>query len=138
MVAAGRYVEYGVKRSCLTRRGKHSGSAALKLANFGGDGIAGGVLQARIEISACFQIEKSAHILTCVIFKGRALNYRYLPRLAVTGSVAALHANGISVQGNHSKLKILQAFILSILFISFSSRFSDKKYSSSFSGDHIG
>ena len=127
MVAAGGNVKHGVKRSRLTGRGKHSGGAALKLANFGGDGIAGGILQARIEISACLQIEKLAHILARVIFKGRALNYGYLPRLAVTRSVAALHANGISVQGNHSKLKILQAFILSILFISFSSRSNDKR-----------
>ena len=105
MVAAGGNVKHGVKRSRLTGRGKHSGGAALKLTNFGGDGIAGGVLQARIEISACLQIEKLAHILTCVIFKGCALNYRYLPRFAVTRSVSALYANGISVHKNHPEMK---------------------------------
>ena len=105
MVAAGRNVEHGVKRSRLTGRGKHCSRAALKLAYFSGYTVAGGVLQARIEISACFQIEKPAHILACIIFKGCALNYRYLPRLAVTRSVSALYANGISVHKNHPEMK---------------------------------
>ena len=104
MVAAGGDVEYCVKGRRLTRRGKHCGGAALQLADFSRHGITGGILQAGVKISARLQIKKLAHILACGVFKGGALDYRYLSRLTVTGGITALNANGIPVPIIHMKI----------------------------------
>ena len=52
MIAAGSKVEDGKEGSRLPRRGKHSRRTALQLADFSRDGIAGGVLQTGVEITA--------------------------------------------------------------------------------------
>ena len=92
VVAAGGNVENGIEVCRLTRGGQHCGSSALKLADPGGNGVAGGVLKSGVEVARCLKVKELAHILTGAVFKGSALNDRYLSGLSVTGSISALNA----------------------------------------------
>ena len=92
MVAAGGDVEHAVKARGLAGGSQHGGRTAFKRADFCGYGVARRVLQARIEVAFGFKVEQLSHGLAGVILKGRALNDRDLPRLAVFWRVAALYA----------------------------------------------
>src|SRR5699024_3670462 len=53
----------------LAGAGQHTGGTAFQFGDFGGDGVAGGVLQTGIEITAGFQIKQLAHFVGTVIFE---------------------------------------------------------------------
>ena len=80
---------------CLAGTGQHTGGAALQFGNLGGDGIAGGVLQAGIKITAGLQVKQLAHIVGAIIFESGALHNGNLAGFAVAGGIAALYAQGI-------------------------------------------
>ena len=98
MVAAARDVEHRIEVGCLAAAGEHGGGAALQLADLGRHMVAGGVLQAAVEIAGCLQVKQLAHILAGVVFKGRALDDGDLAGLAVAGGVSALDAFGIETK----------------------------------------
>ena len=98
VVAGGGDVEHGKEAGRLTRRGQHGRRAAFEFADLGRDGIAGGVLQAGIEIAAGFQVKQLAHIAAGSVFEGRALDDRDLTRFAVAGRIATLDAFGFDIQ----------------------------------------
>ena len=86
----------------LTAGGEHGGSAALQLADLFGYHIAGGVLQAGVEIAVGLQVEQLAHVLAGSVLEGGGLDDGDLAGLAVAGGVAALHADGITVHTTYS------------------------------------
>ena len=88
-------VEQGKEVGCLAGTGQHTGGAALQFGNLGGDGIAGGVLQAGIKITAGLQVKQLAHIVGAIIFESGALHNGNLAGFAVAGGIAALYAQGI-------------------------------------------
>ena len=88
-------VEQGKEVGCLAGTGQHTGGAALQFGNLGGDGIAGGVLQAGIKITAGLQVKQFAHIVGAIIFESGALHNGNLAGFAVAGGIAALYAQGI-------------------------------------------
>ena len=87
-------VEHREEVRSLTRRSQHCGGTALKLGYLSGNGVVRGVLKAGVEVSAGFKVEQLAHVLTGGVLEGGALDYRHLPRFAVSGSVASLDAFG--------------------------------------------
>ena len=95
MVARVADVEQGKEVGCLAGTGQHTGGAALQFGNLGGDGIAGGVLQAGIKITAGLQVKQLAHIVGAIIFESGALHNGNLAGFAVAGGIAALYAQGI-------------------------------------------
>ena len=82
----------------LAGRSEHSGGAALQLGDLGGHIVAGGVLQAGVEIAAGLQVKELAHILGGSIFEGSALNNGDLAGLAAFGAVACLDGQGFHTQ----------------------------------------
>ena len=86
----------------LSAGGKHSGGAAFQLADLFGYHVAGGVLQAGIEIAVCLQIEQLAHVLAGSVLEGGGLDDGDLTGFAVAGGVAALHTDGITVHTTYS------------------------------------
>ena len=92
MVAAVCNIKDSVEICRLSGGGQHRCRAAFQLADFSRHQIAGGILQAGIEIAACFQIKELAHILAGVVFIGCALVDGDLSGFAVAGGVAALYA----------------------------------------------
>ena len=95
-------IEQGKEVCGLSAGGKHSGSAAFQLADLFGYHVAGGVLQAGIEIAVCLQIEQLAHVLAGSVLEGGGLDDGDLTGLAVAGGVAALHTDGITVHTTYS------------------------------------
>ena len=72
----------------------HRTDPAFKLGYLGGHAVAGGILQARVEISFLLEVEQHSHLLARIILEGRALDYGQNPGFSVPGLPAALHANG--------------------------------------------
>ena len=95
-------IEQGKEVCSLSAGGKHSGGAAFQLADLFGYHVAGGVLQAGIEIAVCLQIEQLAHVLAGSVLEGGGLDDGDLTGLAVAGGVAALHTDGITVHTTYS------------------------------------
>ena len=93
-------VEQGEEVGRLAAGRQHGGSAALQLADLLCDDIAGGVLQAGVEIAVGLQVKQLPHILAGGIFKGSGLDNGDLAGLAVAGRIAALHADGITIHCN--------------------------------------
>ncbi len=98
MITAGGDVEHGVEVGCLAGTGQHSGAAAFHGCDLGGYHVAGGILQARVEIAGGFQVKKLAHILAGCVLKSSALDDGHLPGLAVAGGVACLDGQGFHVK----------------------------------------
>ena len=94
VVARAGNVEHGEKVRGLARRGKHAGRAAFKLGDFGGHRVVRGILQTRVEVARFLQVEQAAHVLARVKLPGGGLVDGQLARLAIAGTVAALHASG--------------------------------------------
>ena len=94
VVAAGGDVEHGIEVGGLPGGGEHGGSAALQLGDLFGDLVAGGVLQAAVEIALSLQVKELAHLLAGVVFKGSGLDDGDLAGLAGARAVAALNAEG--------------------------------------------
>ena len=86
----------------LTAGGEHGGSAAFQLTDLLGHQVAGGVLQAGIEVAVGFQVEQLAHILAGGILEGSGLDNGDLAGFAVAGGVTALHADGITIHTTYS------------------------------------
>ncbi len=99
-------VEDGVEVGSLAGGGEHRGGAALQGADPGGDGVAGRVLQAGVEIAFGLQVEELAHVLAGVVFEGRALDDRDLAGFAVLRAVAALYADGFDSGHGHASFLI--------------------------------
>ena len=87
-------VEHGVEIGRLAGTGQHGGGAALQGADLRGDGIAGRVLQAGIEIAGGFQVKEFAHILAGIVLEGGGLDDRDLAGFSVLRRVAALDTDG--------------------------------------------
>ena len=100
MVACLADVEQGEEVGRLAAGRQHGGSAALQLTDLLCDDIAGGVLQAGVEIAVGLQVKQLSHILAGGIFKGSGLDNGDLAGLAVAGRIAALHADGITIHCN--------------------------------------
>ena len=94
VVAAARDVEHGEEVSRLARRREHGRRAALQLGDLRRHGVVRGVGEARVEIAGLLEVEQAAHVLARVEFPGGGLVDGNLARLAVAGTVAALHAGG--------------------------------------------
>ena len=109
MVPAAGNIKHGVEVGRLAGGKQHSRRAALQGADFGGDGVVGGVLQAGIEITAGLQIEQSAHILAGFVAEGGGLDDGEVPRLSVAGAVARVEAVGCHLIAAHG------AFLLSFI-----------------------
>ena len=104
VVTAAGNVEHRHKICRLSGTGEHGGSAALQSADFGGDGVTGGVCQTGIEIALGFQIKKLSHILGGVIFERGTLDDGDLTRFAVFGRITGLNAQCFGTQlGIHEK-----------------------------------
>ena len=85
-------VEHRIKARRLTARSEHAGHTAFERGNLRSSRIAGGVLQARIEIARLLQVEEAAHLFSAFIFERGALINRQLTRFAVLGRPTRLHA----------------------------------------------
>ena len=87
-------VEHGVEVGRLPRGGQDGPHAPFQPCDFVGHGVAGGVLQAGIEIARVFQVEEPGHLVAVVVFEGGALVDGEHARLAVLRGPSALHADG--------------------------------------------
>ena len=94
VIARTRDVEHGEEVRSLPRRREHGRRAALELGDLGRHGVVGGILQARVEVPGLLEVEQAAHVLARVELPGGGLVDGQLARLAVAGTVAALHASG--------------------------------------------
>src|SRR5699024_9909926 len=90
-------VEQGQAVGGLPAGGQHGGGATVQGGDLAGHGVAGGVLQAGVEVAVGLQVEQLAHVLAGVVLEGGGLDDGDLAGLAVAGGVAALHADGIAV-----------------------------------------
>ena len=88
-------VEQRKEVGCLAGAGQHAGGAALQLGDFGRHRVAGGVLQAGIEVAAGLQVEQLAHLVGTVILERGALHNGNLARFAVSRVISALHTQGV-------------------------------------------
>ncbi len=95
MVAAAADIEQCIEIGCLTAAGQHACSAALQLCNFRRHIVIGRILKSGVEIPACLQIEKPAHILTGIILESGALNNGNLAGLTVSRRISALYTNTV-------------------------------------------
>jgi len=95
MVSAGAYIKKREEISRLSGGSQHRGDSTLQGRDTGSHGVAGGIGQAGIEITAVFQVEKTAHLVRRLIFESRALYDGKLTRLAALGGVACMEAEGI-------------------------------------------
>jgi len=95
-------VEQREEVGSLTAGRQHGGGAVFQLADLFRHEIAGGILQAGIEIAVGFQIEQLAHVLTGGILEGGGLDDGDLAGFAVAGGVTALHADGIAIHTTYS------------------------------------
>ena len=93
-------IEEGEEVGGLSRCREHGGHTALKCGDLGGNVIVRGVLQSRIEIAACFEVEELAHFHTGVVFIGRALHDGHHARLTVFRRIACLDAKCINCHKN--------------------------------------
>ena len=94
VVARAGKVEHGEEIRRLARRREHARRAPFELGDLRGHGVVRGVREARVEIAGLFQVEQAAHVLARVELPGGGLVDGNLARLAVAGTVAALHAGG--------------------------------------------
>ena len=92
MVSCAGDVQAGKQVGGLAGGGEDGAHAAFQGAKLRRHGIYRGVLQAGIEVPGLFQVEQAAHLVRCLIFKGRALDNGKLPRLALLGAVAGMYA----------------------------------------------
>ena len=95
-------VEQGEEVRGLAAAGEHGGGAALQLADLLGHQVAGGILQAGIEVTVSFQVEQLAHVLAGGVLEGGGLDDGDLAGFAVAGGVTALHADGITIHTTYS------------------------------------
>ena len=84
----------------LTAGRQHGGGAAFQLADLFRHHIAGGVLQAGVEVAVGLEVEQPAHVLAGSVLERSGLDDGDLAGFAVAGGVAALHADGITVHCN--------------------------------------
>ena len=73
------------------RAREHRGSAALHLADLGGNQVARRILQTAIEVARLLQIKKLAHVLGRVVLPRGGLVDRHLTRLRITRAITALN-----------------------------------------------
>ena len=98
MVATRADIEHGVEVCRLAGAGQHSCRATLHRCDLGCHHIAGGVLQAGIEITGGLQVKELAHILGGCILKSRALYNGELAGFAISGSIAGLNGQCFHTQ----------------------------------------
>ena len=91
MVAASGDVEHCHEIGRLSGAGEHGGGAALKRADLGGDGVAGGICQTGVEIALGFQIKELSHISECRTWMWYSGRWD-LAGLAVFGRITGLNA----------------------------------------------
>ena len=91
-------VEYGVEVCSLSAGSQHCPHASLKLGNLCRNRIVGGVGKPGVEIAVLLQVEKESHLFTVVVLESGALDDRQFDRLAVTGFIASLHAQGSGLE----------------------------------------
>ena len=84
----------------LTAGRQHGGGASFQLADLFRHHIAGGVLQAGVEVAVGLEVEQLAHVLAGSVLERSGLDDGDLAGFAVAGGVAALHADGITVHCN--------------------------------------
>ena len=95
-------VEQGKKVGRLAAGGEHGSGAALQLADLFGHQVTGGVLQTRVEIAVGLQVKELAHVLAGGVLEGGGLDDGDLAGFAVSGRIAALHADGITIHTTYS------------------------------------
>ena len=91
MVARARDVEDREEGRGLSAGGQHARDAALQIRDLRRDGVVRGVLQAGVEITGRFQVEKLSHFFTGIVLIGRALVDGQDARLPVFGRITALY-----------------------------------------------
>ena len=89
-------IEQRKKVGCLAAGGQHRCGAAFQLTDLLRHIVAGGILQAGVEVALGLQIKQFSHILTGRILKCSGLDNGDLAGLAVARRVAALYADGIA------------------------------------------
>src|SRR5699024_8853807 len=67
MVSGFADVENGIEIGSLSGRSKKGGDASLQSCDLGRYSVVGGILQAGIKISVCFQIKKLSHFIGGII-----------------------------------------------------------------------
>ena len=92
MVASLTDIEYGIEIGCLSGGSQHGAYAAFQCGDLGCNSIVCRVLQAGVEISAFFEVEKSGHLFAGVILECRALIDGQDARFSLFGLPAALYA----------------------------------------------
>ena len=91
-------VEDSIEIGCLTTGSQHGTYAPFECGYFGSHGIIGRVLQAGIEITAVFKIEKTRHLFTRFILESSTLIDWQHTRLALFGSPSCLYAEGFGLE----------------------------------------
>ena len=94
VIASGSQVEDGEEVRRHTGARQHCRRAALELGDLRRDEVAGGVLEAAVEVAGLLKVEELAHVLGRVVLPGGGLPNRHLARLGVAGAIATLHAHG--------------------------------------------
>ena len=97
MVPAGGDVEYGVEVGRLAGGGEHGRRSSLQGGDLGRHGVAGGVLEAAVEVALGLQVEELPHVFAGIIFEGSGLDDGDLPGLPVAGGIAPLDADGLQM-----------------------------------------
>ena len=95
-------VEQGEEVGSLPAGSQHGSGAALQLADLFGHQVTGGVLQTRVEIAVGLQVKELAHVLAGGVLEGGGLDDGDLAGFAVSGRIAALHADGITIHTTYS------------------------------------
>ena len=102
MVACLTEIEQRKEVGGLTAGRQHGGGAAFQLADLFRHHVAGGVLQAGVEVAVGLEVEQLAHVLAGSVLERSGLDDGDLAGFAVAGGVAALHADGITVHTTYS------------------------------------
>ena len=95
-------VEQGKEVGSLPAGSQHGSGAAFQFTDFLSHKVTGGVLQAGIEVAVGLQVKELAHVLAGGVLEGGGLDDGDLAGFAVSGRIAALHADGITIHTTYS------------------------------------
>ena len=105
-------VEHGEEGGRLTGGQEHGGGATLQLAQAGGHGVAGGVLQPGVEVPGGLQVKQLSHVLAGLITERGGLDDGNVAGFSVSGPISGVETAGIKFHGNASFLNSGVIFVI--------------------------
>ena len=91
-------IENGVEVGSLTTGSQHGSYTTFESGNLGGNGVIRRILQAGIEVTAVFQIEKTCHLLAGIVFESCTLIDGQYAWFALFRRPPCLYAQGFGLE----------------------------------------